>query len=97
MVNYKVKKDRLEEVKKAISEFVGAVKNNEPNTVFYASFHYKKDPLSFIHFICFENEEAKHFHESMEYTKKFFQLLKTCCQTENFLTELDLVRSNSIC
>jgi|GEM_PF-1679854 len=97
MATYTVKEEALEDVKKTVQEFVGAVRDNEPNTTLYASFHKKDEPFSFVHFMCFENEEAKDFHESAEYTKKFVEMLSACCTVENVFTELDLVRSNKVC
>lgn len=97
MATYQVKEEALDEVKQSLIDFVGAVKDNEPNTTLYASFHKKDDPLSFIHFACFENEEAKNVHDSADYTKKFMEDLSHCCSVENVFTELDLVRSNKVC
>ncbi|MBU1017687.1 antibiotic biosynthesis monooxygenase [Patescibacteria group bacterium] len=97
MATYQVKKEALDEVRQALIDFVGAVKGNEPNTVLYASFHKKDDPFSFIHFMCFENEGAKHQHESADYTTHFTELLSRCCTVQNVFTELDLIRSNKVC
>ncbi|MBN2096718.1 antibiotic biosynthesis monooxygenase [Candidatus Peregrinibacteria bacterium] len=97
MATYQVKKEALDEVKQALIDFVGSVKDNEPNTIFYTSFHKKDDPLSFIHFVCFENEEAKNFHEAADYTKAFMETLSHRCSKENIFTELDMIRSNKVC
>jgi len=97
MATYQVKKEALDKVKQDLIDFVGAIKNNEPNTILYTSFHKKDDPLSFIHFMCFENEEAKKFHESADYTKKFMETLSHCSSAVSVFTELDMVRSNKVC
>ena len=97
MATYKIKEDKLDDIEKAITEFVGAVRDNEPSTILYASFHRKDDPLSFVHFMCFENEDGKNLHESADYTKKFVEMLSACCTVQNVFTELDLVRSNKVC
>ncbi len=97
MVTYQIKKEALDEVKQALIDFVGAIKDNKPNAILYTVLHKKEDPLSFMHFMCFENEEAKNCHESADYTKKFMEFLSGRCADDSVLTAFEMIRSNKMC
>lgn len=94
MVTYKVKEDQVDEVKKAIIDFLAAVADNEPQTVHYASYQKADNDRSFIHCMCFENEEARHTHEKAEYTKQFTELLYSACEKEPVFTDLNMIKCN---
>lgn len=94
MIEYRVKKDELEAVKKAVADFVDAVKDNETQTIHYISYQIAEDPLSFVHYMMFENEEAKQTHEKAEYTKEFADLLYPACEEEPVFTNLDMIKCN---
>lgn len=93
MVQYKVKKEKLKEVEKAIKEFVAAVKKNEPSTLIYEAFQLN-DKVSFAHFMAFRDEKSKKLHETSEYVKKFVSVLYPSCKEEPVFTNLNLVASN---
>lgn len=92
-VNYKVKKDKVNLIKKAIKEFVSAVKKNELGTHYYGAYQLN-DKVSFVHFMTFENEKAKRIHENTHYVKKFVSALYPNCTKKPIFTNLNLVKSN---
>ena len=92
-VKYKVKKDNLEEVKKAIEEFVTEVKN-EPGVLSYNAF--QEEDISFVHFITFKDDMAKKSHENSVHVRKFVDFLYPVCEEEPVFNNLNLVKSNKI-
>ena len=93
LVNYKVKKDKVNIVKKAIKEFIDTVKKNEPGTHYYGAYQLD-DKVSFLHFMTFEDEKAKRIHETSSYVKKFVEVLYTNCTKKPVFTDLSLIKSN---
>ena len=94
MVRYKVKKEKVDEAKEAIVEFVDAVKANESGTVTYQVFHDNTDSLVIIHFMIFEDEYAQTLHRKSSYVKKFVDLIYPLCAEEPLFTGLTLVRES---
>ncbi len=95
MARYRVKKGKIEEIKKAIIDFVDAIRKNEPGTLFYDSFQ-EEDSLSFVHFMSFKDEKAREFHTNTAHVKKFVGILYPECEEEPVFTELKLIRSNKV-
>lgn len=95
MARYKVKKEKVEEVKRAIKEFVDGIRRNEPDTLFYDAFQ-EEDDVSFVHFMCFKDGKAQEFHRSTPHVKKFVDVLYPDCEEKPTFTELRLVRSNKM-
>jgi hypothetical protein len=52
--HYQVKSSAVDKVKKAIETFVKYVKDNEPETRFYAAWQERDDPTRFVHLFIFE-------------------------------------------
>ena len=75
IVQYKVKKKKLAKVKDALSEYMEAVKKNEPGTTDYKVFQDGKDNTSFIHLMTFVDKNAKKTHEKTEHLKKLKKIL----------------------
>ena len=75
IVQYKVKKKKLEKVKDALSEYMEEVKKNEPGTTDYKVFQDGKDNTSFIHLMTFVDKNAKKTHEKTEHLKKLKKIL----------------------
>jgi quinol monooxygenase YgiN len=75
IVQYKVKKKKLAKVKDALSEYIEAVKKNEPGTTQYKIFQDGKDSTSFIHLMSFVDKNAKKTHEKTEHLKKLKKIL----------------------
>jgi quinol monooxygenase YgiN len=93
MAIYQVKIDKVEDVRLAATEFVAAVKENEPGTLFYESYQGKED-LSFFHLMTFENKVAEELHRKTPHMKTFEQSLYPHCEAEPGVVELELVASN---
>jgi quinol monooxygenase YgiN len=92
VVRYKVKEAELEPVEQAITEFVDAIAQNEPHTVYEA--YQSDDGVSFIHFMSFPDQEAEQKHQTAAYTMKFVQVLYPRCEEAPVFTDLKLVRSS---
>lgn len=94
MARYTVRHDKLEEVKEAIAAFVDGIKQNEPST-FYETYQEANGP-SFVHLMCFENEEAEDVHRNAPHTNTFTDLLSTCCENPPVFSELSLLDSSEL-
>ncbi|UCF89009.1 MAG: antibiotic biosynthesis monooxygenase [bacterium] len=90
---YKVKPDKVDEVRLAVNEFVEAVKENEPGALFYEAYQGKGD-LSFFHLMTFEDGVAEELHRQTPHMATFVQKLYPNCEEEPGFVELELVRSN---
>ncbi len=90
---FRVKKEKLGEVIKAIAEFVTAIHENEPGVFEYKSFQLS-DTVSFIHLMCFKDESAEKSHQTAPHTRKFVAVLYPDCDQEPTFTELTLVRGS---
>ncbi len=93
MAIYRVKEEKLDQVREAVAEFVDAVKTNEPATLFYEAYQGVGD-ISFFHVMTFENEEAEEAHRITPHMAAFVQKLYPDCEEEPGFVELELVRSN---
>ncbi len=78
IAQFRVKKPELDTVIKAISDFLDAVNENEPDTV-YESWQCD-DNISFIHFMKFTDTEAEISHKKAAYTAKFSDILYPRCE-----------------
>jgi quinol monooxygenase YgiN len=94
IVEFKVKKDKIEEAKSTIRDFVSKISQQEPGTVLYNCFQEKGDERSFIHTMSFESEKAEEHHRHTEYVKEFVENLYPVCETEPVFSELNLICSN---
>ena len=74
-VQYKLKKKKLAKAKDALSEYVDAVKKNEPGTIEYTVFQDGDDSASFVHIMSFVDKNAKKTHEKTEHLKKLKKIL----------------------
>src|SRR5690349_9738980 len=68
---YRVKPEAVEKVKKAITEFVAYVRENEPGTKMYLAWQETQDPTHFLHLFIFEDEAAQVRHGESEAVKRF--------------------------
>ena len=94
-VSFKVKKDKVKEVKEIIQKFVNEIEENEPGTISYNCFQEKNDETSFIHTMTFESEKAEEHHRHTDYVKEFVHKLYPMCKNEPVFSELNLVCSNN--
>jgi len=74
-VQYKLKKKKLAKAKDALSEYVDAVKKNEPGTIEYKVFQDAEDSSTFVHLMSFVDQNAKKVHEKTEHLKKLKKIL----------------------
>ncbi len=93
MAIYRVRREKLDEVKKAVAEFVSAVKKNEPGTLFYEAYQGVED-LSFFHVMTFEDEAAEGNHRRTPHMEAFVKKLYPSCEEEPGFVNLDLIGSN---
>jgi quinol monooxygenase YgiN len=93
MTIYQVKEDKIDGVRLAVSEFIEAVKEKEPGTLFYESYQGKGD-LSFFHLMTFENKVAEELHRKTPHMTAFELKLYPNCEDEPGMVELELVGSN---
>lgn len=71
IAEYRVRPEGVENVKRAIEEFVPYVTANEPGTRMYLAWQKQDDPTSFVHFFIFENEAAHQAHSRSDAVKRF--------------------------
>ena len=88
MARYRVKKQKIAEVKKAISEFVRQVKKKERGTLRYESFQLEKHPSEFVHLMKFKDKKAEDLHRKTEYVKKFVAVLYPVCEKKPVFVRL---------
>lgn len=75
IVQYKIKKKKLAKAKEALSEYIDAVKKNEPGTIEYKVFQVDDENSIFVHIMSFVDKNAKKAHEKTEYLKKLKKIL----------------------
>lgn len=85
-IEYSVQRDEITEVLSAIKDFLKAIKENEPETV-YDAFQ-KKNSNRFIHIMKFKDEKSEKRHRIASYTQKFVDIIYPLCETEPFFTDL---------
>jgi quinol monooxygenase YgiN len=89
VVHYQVKQAELGTAKQAILEFVNAITQDEPQTVYEA--FAQADGVSFVHFMSFRDEAAEKYHQSAPHTMKFVEVLYPRCEVAPQFTDLTLV------
>jgi quinol monooxygenase YgiN len=75
LVQYKIKKKKLAKAKDTISEYVEAIKKDEPRTTEYKVFQDKDDNTMFFHMMSFADKDAKKAHEKSTHLKKLKKIL----------------------
>lgn len=93
-VRYRVKQDELEEVERAVREFVAGIAADEPQTVYEA--YQTADRLTFVHFMAFPDETAEKYHQSAPHTMRFVDVLYPSCDEVPVFTDLAMVRSTRL-
>ncbi len=92
MAKYTVRPEKLREVKKAVAEFVGAVRKHEPRTL-YLVFRENGHPV-FIHWMWFENEAAERRHAQSRYNARFVKRLLPNCVGKAAFKEFRLLAAS---
>ena len=68
---YRVLPSGVDTVKRAIEEFVGYVRANEPGTHLYQAWQRQDDPTSFLHLFIFADEAAQRIHSESAAVARF--------------------------
>jgi len=68
---YQVTEESVDDVKRAIEEFVAYVDDHEPGSRLYASWQEKDDPTKFVHLFIFEDEAAHEAHGNSDAVHRF--------------------------
>ena len=90
---YRVRKEKVREVREAVAEFVAAVRENEPGTLFYEAYQGRGD-VSFFHIMTFEDGESEEAHRQTPHMEIFAGKLYPHCEEEPGFVDLDLIGSN---
>ncbi|GMT48997.1 MAG: hypothetical protein IEMM0008_0536 [bacterium] len=81
IVNYRVKKEKLKDVKKALVELLNEVHKNQDLTPIYEAFQ-KTDLCSFVHLIAFQDKKAQENHSNSSYVQRFKEILYPSCEEQ---------------
>ena len=73
MAKYTVRPETVNEVKKAIAEFVAEVREHEPRTLCVV--FREEGQHSFVHWMLFQDQAAEHRHGQARYNQRFAQKL----------------------
>ena len=92
-LEYSVKPNKVEEIKRAITNLVFHVKEDEPAVMFYETFQLGKTG-EFIHFISFMNPKAEEEHKNAIHTKEFFKIINACIVKKPVYTDLNMIATN---
>lgn len=68
---YRVAASGVDEVKQAIREFVGYVRDHEAGTQMYAAWQRQDDPTRFVHLFIFQDENAHRIHSESDAVARF--------------------------
>lgn len=90
---YRVKKEKVKEVRGAVAEFVAAVKEKEPGALFYEAYQGRGD-VSFFHVMTFADEASEESHRQTQHMEAFVRKLYPSCEEEPGFVDLELVGSN---
>jgi quinol monooxygenase YgiN len=69
--HYQVQKAAVDDVKRAIEEFVAYVAEHEPGTRMYTSWQQQDDPTRFVHLFIFEDDAAHKDHGGSDAVRRF--------------------------
>ena len=92
-LEYGVKPVKVEEVKRAITQLVFNVKENEPAVMFYETFQLGNTG-EFIHFISFMNPKAEEEHKKAGHTLEFFKSINASIVKKPIYTDLNMIATN---
>ena len=92
LVKFKAKKENAEKVKDLIKEFLDKILENEPDTLYYECLQ-EENLVSFIHIITFRDEEARKYHGSTPYLKKYIDDLYPLLEAEPIFSDYSILKS----
>ncbi|MFQ5482220.1 MAG: putative quinol monooxygenase [Nitrospinaceae bacterium] len=73
--HYQIPKDRLEECRKTVTEFIRYIRANEPGILFYTALQEITDETRFLHLMVFEDQRAVTRHQSSPATRRFVETI----------------------
>ncbi len=86
LIQYSIRERDIETVKKAITELLDGVRRNEPHTRYEV--YRVRGTDSFIHFMCFPDEQAEQIHRTASYTQQFIGVVYPLCTDKPTFTDL---------
>ena len=89
IARYVVKVNEIDNVKSAVEEFIAAIKDYEPETVYHA--YQADDDITFVHVMTFPDAEAEKNHSLAPYTSTFVDDVYPRCDETPVFTDLMLV------
>ena len=89
IVQYKVKKKKLDKVKSVISEYIEIVRKNELGTIDYKVYQEDDDPTSIVHVMSFVDNNAEKIHDKSEHMKKLKKILVPISKRKAVYTNLN--------
>ncbi len=89
VAEYTVRDGEVETVLAAIREFVQAVAQSEPSTVYEA--YQRQGQPAFIHVMTFVDAAAEERHQAAPYTRRFVEILHPRCTAQPAFTELTAI------
>jgi quinol monooxygenase YgiN len=92
LASYRIDPESLEEVERAIEDFVAAVGREEPETI-YDAYRVAGD-VSFLHLMAFPDAEVERAHQVAPHTKKFVDILYPYCEEQPTFLDVTLVKSS---
>jgi len=92
---YRVSAEGIDDVKRAIREFVDYVRASEPGTRMYVAWARQDDPTRFIHMFIFADEEAQRIHGESAAVARFETAYRPhLLGGDVVFTDFDLVATN---
>lgn len=92
IVQYKIKKKKLDKVKNIISEYIETVHKNESGTLDYKVFQEEDDPASIVHVMSFVDKNAEKIHDKSEHIKKLKKILVPISKGKAVYTTLNKIQ-----
>ena len=88
MATYTVRPEKVNEVKRAVVEFLAEIRKHEPRTL-YLVFR-ENGSHTFVHWMSFENEAAERRHSQAKYNDRFVKRILPNCLGKAEFTEFQL-------
>ena len=91
LARYEIHPEALDEVLRAIEEFVAYVRSHEPGALRYEVWQESEHPTRFVHIFVWRDEEANRIHGESAAVKKFAGILYPKC-----IAPVDFVTYNQV-
>ncbi len=91
IATYTVKRDQVDAVRVAVTEFVNAIARHEPASNYSA--YQTDDGVSFVHIMAFTDEADEQAHRTAPHTEAFVAALYPHCEEPPVFTDLKMVAS----